>query len=67
MKKGVRHITRDGYAQIVGGWLELDKYSPKQKRQIEAITRGLKETDELKVWSHRGGFTRYALSIKDKE
>lgn len=63
MKNGKRYITRDGYAQIVGGWLELDRYSVKQKLVIDKATEYLQETGELKIWSRRGGFTIYASPI----
>jgi len=34
---------------------------------LNSIKHHLKETGELKVWSRRGGFTRYAVPLDDNK
>jgi len=63
--KGKLHITRDGYAQIVGGWLEFN-YNSLSKRQITKIdlaAKNLEDTGKLWISSRRDGFDVYALPI----
>ena len=67
--KGKMHITRDGYAQIVGGWLEFS-YTILTKRQITKIdlaSKYLEDTGKLWISSRRNGFDVYALPLDAKD
>jgi len=68
-RAGKLFITRHGYAQIVGGWLDFEGMTSKQMEKIDIITREFESTGYIWVASRRKGYDVYAypFDCKGKE